>query len=244
LITTLRYLDLLESCGGFYECPLDSSGNRIGPLVGYTGRYGDEKKQYVGDVYANFAKIERSGAALDLVSNDLRLKILQNLGKDKISGFCGAPEGGKALAATMASFNRSTYSYIYPDRKVTKLKSESTRETVEFVFGRHEPIRGENYVIVEDICNNFSTTDELIRIIMNYGAYVLGIVCFLNRSMGVNNYYHFGTQTIPVVALVHKPFAEYTQEDREVAEHVLAGNVVWKPKDEWVRLQEAMHREA
>ncbi len=32
----LRYL---QEFGGWYECPKDSNGKRLGPLVGYAGAY-------------------------------------------------------------------------------------------------------------------------------------------------------------------------------------------------------------
>jgi hypothetical protein len=61
--TRLTPLDLARMCGGYYECPKSPDGKRLGPLVGYAGR--DELgRQYVGDIYVNFAQVERYGRAL------------------------------------------------------------------------------------------------------------------------------------------------------------------------------------
>lgn len=53
-------LELLKALGGYYLCPKDKEGNRKGPLVGYAGTYPTDQgtKQYVGDIYANFALAE------------------------------------------------------------------------------------------------------------------------------------------------------------------------------------------
>src|SRR5258708_20363848 len=52
----------LDFVRGTYDCPKRRDGTRIGPLVGYTGKYdaGDGiMKQYVGDFYADFAYAEQ-----------------------------------------------------------------------------------------------------------------------------------------------------------------------------------------
>ena len=50
-----QYLEVLSSVRGYYKCPKDRSGKRLGPLVAYAGR-DENNKQYVGDEYVNFAK--------------------------------------------------------------------------------------------------------------------------------------------------------------------------------------------
>lgn len=228
-------LKILEKCGGYYECPKDAAGKRIGPLVGYAGKYDDEH-QWVGDVYANFAKAERHGPVLHSIAERLITEIsaFKKFAPDHITGFCGAPEGGKALANTLATWNRKQY--IFPEKRVTAMKTERARQKDELYFDRHEPESGEYWWIVEDVCNNFSTTAEMIELIRHFGASVAGIVCFLNRSLEVENHY----LDLPVISLVRKPISQYKQDDPLVAEDVRAGNVVWKPKIEWSRLAEAM----
>ncbi|MCX6784931.1 MAG: hypothetical protein NTV81_03280 [Candidatus Komeilibacteria bacterium] len=95
-------------------------------------------------------------------------------------------------------------------------------------------------LIVEDVCNNFSTTEELIRLIEAGGAAVVGIVCFLNRS-GQSSYRRPGSDVeIPVFALEARHIQEYRQDDPEVAADIANGNIAWKPKEEWDRLMKAM----
>ncbi len=236
-------LDLLRACGGYYECPRDTGGNRLGPLVGYAGR--DELgQQYVGDVYVNFAMAERYGIVLGMLAGKLQTQIIDSLDMREIDGFCGAPEGGKALAVILAQYGHMQY--IFPEKKVAAVATEGSREKSELVFGRHEPAADENWIIVEDVCNNFSTTSALVALIEKYGARCAGIACFLDRSAGAERgtvlHLSRGEQSIslPVISLVQKPFPQYRQGDPEVATDVRAGNVVWKPKNEWQRLAAAM----
>ena len=225
-------LETLKSCDGYYERPPG------GPLVGYAGR-DKEGRQYVGMVYANFAKGERHGKVLLRVASELVGKY-PNISAQG-DGFCGAPEGGKALAAVLAaSLGKG---YIFPEKQVTVLKTDSSREKSVLVWGRHEPEPGENWWIVEDVCNNFSTTAELIKLIESRGAKVVGIICFLNRSIHVETDYPVKPGClVPVNALVRKKIAEYRQDDPAVAGDIAAKNIVWKPKNEWSRLREAMQQ--
>ena len=109
------------------------------------------------------------------------------------------------------------------------------------VFSRHEPERGERWFVVEDVCNNFSTTAKLVDQIEGYGAEVAGILCFLNRSLTVAETYEPRPGLVlPVVAVVRKPFGQFAQDDAAVAEDVGRLNVVWSPKKEWPRLAAAM----
>src|SRR5438105_1748153 len=93
-------LEILRRCGGYYECPKDVNGQRLGPLVGYAGP--DQKgRQYVGDVYVNFAKAERHLPVLRYLAETLAIRVGDRTRAAKLqraTGFCAAPEGGKALA--------------------------------------------------------------------------------------------------------------------------------------------------
>ena len=90
---------------------------------------------------------------------------------------------------------------------------------------------------MEDVCNNFSTTKELIELIHSLGGIVSGIFCFLNRSARVRNVYRIElngiTDYLPVFSLVNEVIEEYQQDNPAVAEDIARGNVVWKPKDNW-----------
>lgn len=236
-----RYLETLTRCGGYYECPKDRQGNRLGPLVAYAGR--DESgRQYVGDVYVNFAKAERHIPVLVNFAEDLTDLVSLISDSEQEIVFCGAPEGGKALAVALAEFYGDSQ-YIYPEKKIVELKTATSRERAELVFDRHIPGEDDFIWIVEDVCNNFSTTEELIRLIEKHGAKVGGIVCFLNRSdKFTDEFLRDNGDFIPVVSLVQKVIPQFSQEDPFVAKDVIANNVVWKPKNDWDRLSEAMKR--
>ena len=233
--------EVLKRCGGYYECPKSPEGKRLGPLVGYAGKYGPkgEERQYVGDIYANFAKAECHGPVLDWICKRLGWTISSTL--SSITGFIGLPEGGKALATALAiDLGRQ---YVYPDRKVTALKTETAREKSDLVFERHELHEGERWIIVEDVCNNFSTTAKSIELVESFGAKVIAIACFLNRSLEVNSVYSPRANiSLPVISLVRQPILEYQQDYPAVAEDIEKGNVVLKPKNEWSRLMNAMER--
>ncbi len=240
---TLPPLDLLGGVGAFYECPKDAAGRRLGPLVGYAAR-DHTGRQYVGDVYVNFAQAERHPALLAIFSARLDTVLAaRGLAKllDEAQGFCGAPEGGKAFAYQLAADHKKQY--IYPEKKVTALASASARETSDLVFSRHEPGRGESWFIVEDVCNNFSTTSTLVALIESFGAEVAGVLCFLNRSEVVReDYVPRDGLVLPVVAVVQKPFRQYAQDEAFVADDLARGNVVWSPKRDWHRLSGATLR--
>lgn len=230
-------LDLMRRAGAFYECPKDADGGRLGPLVGYAGR-DDTGRQYVGDIYVNFAQAERHPALLATFSRQLASTLCERKLEGLLKaahGFCGAPEGGKAFAYQSALDNRKQY--IYPEKKVTAVATATSREVSELVFSRHEPEKGQNWFIVEDVCNNFSTTSLLVALIESFGAKVLGVLCFLNRSGVVEkDYVPRPGLILPVVAVVQAPFKQYAQDDAFVAGDVTKGNVVWSPKREWHRL--------
>ncbi|MES2668302.1 MAG: phosphoribosyltransferase [Patescibacteria group bacterium] len=206
------------------------------PLVGYAGR-DDLDRQLVGDIYANFAKVERwpqlvrSHAALPLQ------KALEESGLGLHLVCCGAPEGGKMLASHLGA--ATGCEYVHPEKIVLKPKTETSREKSELRFtGRHELFMGSRVLIVEDVCNNFSTTAQLIDEIESRGCEVVGIACVLNRSPTYRSEFLQGSRRWPVLSLWNEPFPEYQQDDPHVADDIAAGNIVWKPKEEWERLKE------
>lgn len=232
-------LELLRRCGGYYECPRDANGKRLGPLAGYAGKYDDgsgNKKQFVGDVYANFAKAERHAPVLQHFAEDLECR--DELFVSDFTGFIGAPEGGKALAVTLALLTRSQY--IFPEKKVVKAATETSREESVMVFDRHEPAGGTTWWLVEDVVNNVSTPRELAELMKKYGARFAGILCFLNRSAYDEVYTLPDGQELPIISVVRKEIAQYRQDDPAVADDIANNNVVWKPKNDWHRFEEAM----
>ena len=240
-----RPIDTLARCGGYYECPKDANGKRRGALVGYAGR-DEQGRQYVGDVYVNFAKAERHLPILRNVAEKISFKVLHKTNIPgfvtryaNVTGFCGAPEGGKALAVMLANY--SGMQYIFPEKKVITVATPNSREVSKLVFDRHEPDKGDLWWITEDVCNNFSTTKTMIDLIVSFGAQVAGIVCFLNRSLEVDSEYQPSLDpALPVISLVRHKINQYAQDDPAVVEDVRAGNVVWKPKNDWETLASAM----
>ncbi len=177
-------LDLMRRAGAFYECPKDAAGRRLGPLVGYAGRDADDR-QYVGDIYVNFAKAESRPRLLAVFSRQLAA-LLRRAGHrpGRRHGVLRRPGGRQGLRVSARP--RSGRSYIYPEKTITAAASATSRETSELVFSRHEPEPGQSWFIVEDVCNNFSTTAKLVALIESHGARVAGILCFLNRSATID----------------------------------------------------------
>jgi len=226
-----RHLETLRNCGGYYSCPKGSNGKRLGPLVGYAGKYeGPDGKQlqFVGDVYANFAKAEIHPEIRTFYAGAISNRMEPQINMDRVDAFCGAPIGGYSLSDALGSCNG--IDSIKAEKKVTDLAtSTGEREKSKLVFARHGVEKGLRYVIVEDVCNNFSTTEELITLIRTGGGEVLAIVCFLNRSLKVDLWYQpveFSPRII-VISLVRQPINEFRQDDPVVAHDVANGNVAW-----------------
>lgn len=237
-------LDALFRCGGYYKCPHDidiEPGRRVGPLVGYTGRYDapdGSRQQYVGEIYANFAYMEEFPHILELFAQQLteRFQVL----RDEAEVFCGAPLGGLALAQSLARLCRGRY--VYPEKQVVAVASPGGREISELVFGRHEIHPGDRVVLVEDVTNNFDTTVKMIKLIQAAGGTVVAITCLLNRSTKFGDVFRWEGGEVPILPLLRKPIDEWRQDDPAVADDIARGNVVWKPKakENWSRLVAAM----
>lgn len=227
--------EVWKRCGGYYECPRDGLGKRLGPLVGYAGTY-EEGKHYVGDVYFNFARVEEYPHVLDFFAMLLTVEIRsQSIPPDVL---LGAPMGGILLASALGRELDSQV--VFAEKKVSAVATSSSREESKLVLDRHSIQYGACVLIVEDVCNNFSTADQLTGLILEAGAVPIGIACALNRS-GKKSY-ETGPLLLPVVTTIDMPLEQYRQEDPEVASDIKQGNVVWKPKNEWGKLAEAMPR--
>lgn len=233
-----NHLETLRQCNGYYKCPRTADGGRLGPLVGYAGKYdagNGVMKQWVGDVYYNFARIEEYHHALDYFGRLLADIITMHL--FEIPDYViGAPMGGLAIAQTVA--RHLDRRYVFFEKKVLAPATEHEREKSTLVWGRHEMEPDSMGVLVEDVCNNFSTTEAAAALVAAAGSEVIGVACELNRS----------PETIwagmPVRALLHIPTAQYRQDDPFVADDIAKGNIVWKPKDEWANVVRTMHQTA
>ncbi len=224
----------LKSCDGYYECPKSTDGRRLGPLVGYAGKYkldDGTERAYVGDVYYNFARAEQYPAVLDHFASKLSLSISEaNL-------IMGAPMGGILLAGAIGR-HLNDVRVIFGEKKITAVATATSREESSLIIDRHEIRESDRVVLVEDICNNFSTTGKVRESVGKARGTLVGIVCFLNRSP------HTEFEGIPVISLLHIPTQQWKQEDPEVAGDITMGNIVWKPKNEWNRLKVAMETAA
>ena len=248
-----KYLGVLYDHGGYYQCPKTPGGKRLGPLVGYTGTYEDkagEHKNFVGEKYYNFAVIENRPEILSDIANELAVKVADSPIPQLIPRgttlplptlyFLGAPMGGISLAYAMALWLCQPVGllgvvtrFAFAEKKITELATAISREKSKLVLNRHELVPGSYVVVVEDVCNNFSTTEQIEQLVEAADSHFAGIACFLNRSPSTT--WH----DTPVISLVHIPTQQWQQDDPAVAEDITSGNVVWKPKQEWPRLMAA-----
>lgn len=219
-------LDLLVRCDGYYVCPKNEDGVRMGPLVRCTSADGDGRR-LVSEEYIDFAKMERHASFLRTLAVRLRVRLI-NEGHENLlhicTGFCGVPEGGKALAVALAILCRKQY--IYPEKN----------GGAGFKFSRHKPNAGELWWIIEDVCSTFTSAREVAAEIANAGAKTAGLLCFLDRSHNKPRI----PLPFPCVPLVRKPIYQYPEDDSYVKKDVAAGNVVRHPKAEWDSLIKAM----
>ena len=237
----------MRRCGGYYECPTDAKGNRLGPLVGYASSYENHsgvRQHFVGEKYVDFAMVEQWPSIVSKhIATPLCEKMLSTVGQKKKLVLCGAPEGAKCLAALMAEC--LGIRYVYPKKVESKPSIEGQRAQTTFLFDRHHINPGDEVVIVEDVCHNFSTTMELIRIITAAGGTVNLICCFLNRSERHQEWFTpYGGGKYRVVALWNEPMPSWTQASAIVADDIANGNVVWKPKQSWRQLHKVMKKAA
>lgn len=232
-------LVLLKNCGGYYESPKDSDGRYLGPVVAYAGKYAGldgEQKHKVGFNYYNFAKAEEIPAVRKYFSEKIAQPVLADRILPKPDAVLGAPMGGIVLSVEIGNyFNCRT---IFAEKKVIEPadNAKGLKERSRLIVDRHEIYKGDNVALVEDVCNNFSTTEELLKLIESLGGKLIYIFCAVNRS-GRKEW-----NGIPVFSAIYQEAKNYKQEDQEVREHVKAGNIVWKPKHDWPRLKAAMNR--
>lgn len=220
-------LRVLEACEGFYKSPTDHQGKPLGPLVQYRKQYAPGK-HYVGWIYVNFAMAEQWPFAVRHFAH--RLLPLLDPNKYEIDAFCGAPEGGKCLAHELAAC--ATRRYVYPERE---------RKSDPLLWGRHSPLKGERVAIVEDVVNSASTTEKLVKLIMDAGAVPVLLTCFLNRSTTIETKWSMdGFPELPVIPLVRQRIDQYRQDDPEVIDHIKRGHLITDVKKKWPTLMQTM----
>lgn len=233
-------LELLKLLGGWYLCPKGDHGQRLGPLVGYAGKYdagNGEMMQYVGDVYANFAKAEEQPRVIRVWS-EMMLDSLEPL---KPTVVLGMPWGGLASSVIWALSLGCRFGFA--EKKTVRMATDKLREQSLLALNRHTLREGDRVLLGEDVTNNLSTAREACELVWAANAEVVGIVCWLNRSPAPF-YFYSPSKEIPIVSLVFQNLPEYKQEDPYVAGDVALGNIELKPKDKasWANLMAAMQQ--
>ncbi len=234
-------LKILYDLGGYYECPKGGDGKRLGPVVGYAGKYdagGGIEKQWVGDIYANFAIAEQYPVLIHNFAQQFWKKV-SSMGDD-IDIICGPQMGGIAIAEMVALVGEKRFAII--EKKVTQLATEKLREQSKLVFARHGIMSGENALVMEDVLNNFSTTSLTIDLIEENGGRVTFIGGLLNRSPNIEHFFDHRGRGIPIISLSRRATSEWRQDAPEVIEDMEKGNVILKPKDNWTPLAEVMEK--
>lgn len=229
-------VNILKRHGGYYQCPKDDGGQRLGPLVGYAATYGAAdgvQRQYVGEAYYDFSVVEQYPVLLDLFAKELVLHELPQEIAHHSTVVVGAPMGGVLLAFAIGRIFQGRA--IYAEKELFESGTDCSADTVMPIFSRHHPKIDEHVLIVEDVCSRFSTARKLINLVIGQGAHPIGVVCVVNRS-GVTTVSVDGEDPIPVFSLVRVLTPQYKQDDPYVQEDVVAGNVVWHPKKERARL--------
>ena len=224
---------ILQNLGGWYECHKDPQGIRSSPLVGYTER--DElDRQFVGEKYVNFAKMEENVGIVHDMASILKIKIPDDLLK-YCDIFCGIPEGGKTLAAMLAFVCDKKFKY---PNKIISPKRFGERGVSAFSFGRHKIMSHRKVILVEDVTNTFSSVEKVSEQINKTYGFVTAIVTFFNRSEDWGNFYYSKAdkRCIPVISLIHRKIPKYRQDDPFVIDDIKKGNVVWDPKNNWEQL--------
>ena len=231
-------LATLKACGGYYKSPQDKEGKFLGPLVAYAGTYPTENgpKNYVGYEYFNFSRAESEATVRQYFAALIgeKIKSYAGCGLRGCDVFLGAPMGGILLATEIGSYLKCPT--IFAEKKIIALADpeKGFKEESHQVIDRHEIKAGSNVVIVEDICNNFSTTEKLKTLIENHGGKLVAIVCAFNRS-GKPSWHG-----IPVISALAVEAQQFKQVEPEVVELIKRSNIVWKPKFGWSSLAAAM----
>ena len=221
--------ETLERCGGLYQCPIDLSGKRRGPLVACGGTYikNNQRLAYVGEIYYYFAQAMQYPYIVDHWARHLSNKIDQDFNIHDEDVYLGLPLQGSCLAQSLARNSKYTRAVQVerPGGELTPLKVKS-----------YQICRGDQAIIVEDIGNSFRTAEEVISQIEVMGAKARAIVCVCTRSQ--KNCFHLPSgRVIPIISLERKVIPQYQQDDPFVATDIQNGNIVWEPESDWGKLK-------
>ncbi|HOZ53565.1 MAG TPA: phosphoribosyltransferase family protein [bacterium] len=225
-------LVVLKNCDGYYSAK-NKDGKITGPLVAYAGTYETEsqqKKNYVGFEYFNFAKAEENPEALDYFARSLAGK-LKDLQPDMI---IGAAMGGLFLSCLVAKHLGCRLGFA--EKKIVKVAdpTQGLKEISELIIERHEIKAGDKIIIIEDVVNNYSTTQKMQELIREKGGEFIGIGCAINRS-GKSFY-----EESPVESVCFVTAQQFRQNDPAVSQLIAEDKIVWKAKQNWPELKATM----
>lgn len=229
-----NHLQTLINCRGFYDAPA------AGPLVGYAGTYDEAKERhYVGFRYFNIAMAEQWPEVIGWFGYSLANRVVDSglLSGGDIDVILGAPMGGIILGQCVAEAMGCRY--VFAEKVVLSTGVDGQRGKEKLILGRHDIHPGERVGIVEDIANNYTTTLDLMKLVLEVGAIPVFLACAANRS-DREVYVAEGFDPLPVASLIYQPTPQYRQDDPAVATLVQAGRVIWKPKHHWPELKAAM----
>lgn len=241
------FLQTLENCKGHYVCPTDLDGKPIGPIVGYTASYkvGDRIfKKWVGLEYFNFSKADMWPAVLTFFAKEMARRMeAKRVTPDVI---IGAPWAGVKFSQEVARLIGCRH--IYAEKEFFGLDGDG-RKIEKIVPGRYEGEinPGDRVVIGEELVNNTSTTDKIIKLIEDAGGHVTDIICAVNRSFPFRDSFELSDDRgfIPIIGVIERSTPQYRQDDPIAIDAIAEGSVSWKPKYDWDWLKAVMdtHRE-
>lgn len=237
-------LELLRRCGGYYKCPKDKEGKRLGKLVVYAGTYEGGTLHFVGDEYANYAGMEQEPLANFNIAERLAPLVAPAIGENTV--ICGVPTGGillgPFLALALAKLGKQVRFVALEKTNIRQSGGlEISHTTYDLKAERHSLIPGETVVLVEDIVNNATNTNKAVLAVKNAGCEVALLACFLNRSVMFENFLTLpGGQRLEITSLMRRKIPQFRQDDPFVADDVRIGNVCSHVKPEWSALMESM----
>lgn len=232
-------MSMMKDCEALYDCPVDSDGKPLGPLVGYAGSYVREghTEHYVGFRYYDLSQVlqwpyhkkELSFRMFGMLT-DLRIK------PDTILGL---PMAALTFSDRVAEYFGCRS--VYAEKKTISKGKDGARDEERLVLRRYDIAAGEKVLIGEELLNSASSVRKAIDLIRSGGGEVIGIMCIVNRSWDPHLTSVGG---IPIYSLLDMETPKYRQDHPLVREAVQQGKVVWQPKAERSKLKVAMkHKE-
>lgn len=226
----------IQRCGAWYSALVD--GERVGPLAGYTGRYGRRANlQYVGFEYLNMGRviahppIVRDFAARLVAEETRRLR--------RTTLVVGTPTNGVVWGFALAI--ELGCRFASARKIVTAPATTKQREQSTLVLPAEGVEPDDVIVVADDVCNNATSSGSLADQVTRQCNRPPQIACIWNRSGDPIVVREKGVH-IPVISLMHRQLDQFRQDDPQVISAIAAGAVIWKPKDHWPELLTYMQR--